>query len=260
MLKKILTLALVGVAPVSAHEFWIEPLDYTLDSGQVLEAEVRSGEFFEGDVFPFMPQRIVAAEVVNDTSRVSLQGRAGDFPALTHRVNDGLSIVSYQSTPSTHTHSNFAEFQHFLQEDGLQWVEQVHRERKLPVENFSENFTRYAKALVTAGKVSGQDQAVGLPYELIVMSPMGDNQAVTVELQLLARGEPAQNTQVTVFRKKSGSLASDEPLKLRTNRYGQVSIPVTGGHEYLASAVIMTAGKEVPWHSHWTSVTFEVSK
>lgn len=260
MLKKILTLALVWGTPVSAHEFWIEPLNYTLDAGQVLKAEVRSGEFFEGEVFPFMPQRIVAAELVNGTSRASFRGRAGDLPALTHRVNDGLSIISYQSTPATHTHNDFAEFQQFLREDGLQWVEHAHHERRLPTRDFNENFTRYAKTLVSAGRVTAQDQAVGLPYELIVMSPIDSHRAATIDLQLLAHGKAVQDTQITIFQKKSGLSSSDQPLKLRTNRDGQVSIPVINGNAYLASAVIMTEGQQAPWHSHWTSVTFEVPK
>ena len=46
---------LAHVAPASAHEFWIEPIDYTVDKNQPMLAEVRSGEHFLGDVFPFMP-------------------------------------------------------------------------------------------------------------------------------------------------------------------------------------------------------------
>jgi uncharacterized GH25 family protein len=262
MLKNILTLApaviMAWTATASAHEFWIEPLDYTPANGQLLQAEVRSGEFFSGDVFPYMPQRIVAVEVVEGDTRIPYRGRAGDFPALTHRADNGIIIVGYQSTPSTLTHSDFAEFQHFIAEDGLQWVEQAHHERELPTTSFEENFTRYAKTLVSVGGESGRDQHIGLPYELVVLSPLYASDTGTIELQLLAGGKPAQDTQVTIFSKKTGAPASDNPLKPRTDQYGQVSIPATAGTEYLASAVVMTEGEQVAWHSHWTSVTFEV--
>ena len=79
-----------------------------------------------------------------------------------------------------------------------------------------------------------------------------------MELQLLAQGSPAVDVQVTVFRKNLGEAAGDEPMKIRTDQDGRVTFAVSEGVEYLASAVLMREGVNVPWHSHWTSVTFAV--
>ncbi len=256
-MRLLLCAALLIARSASAHEFWIEPADYTPNNNQRLIAEVRSGESFEGEAYPFMPERIVRAEIVNVTSRSQLTGRSGDRPAIQYNADEGIQILSYQSTASIHVHQQFSKFREFLEADGLQWVEAVHFERNLPQSGFSEKFTRYAKSLVSVGGVSGYDRQVGQPYEMVVLSRLyGEEDNHDFTIQLLSAGQPVNNAQVTVFQKAPTESMDNTPLKLRTNEFGKVSVPRGKGGAYLVSAVIMERGERVPWHSHWTSVTF----
>lgn len=257
MLKQALLLTLMAGSAASAHEFWIEPLDYTINSQQSLRAEVRSGEFFSGEVFPYMPERIIKTELINQDDRRLISGLPGTMPALQEKVSQGIQIVTYQSTPSVLTHRDYSSFQQFLSEDGLQWVDSAHRERRLPPTGFQEKFTRYAKTLISVDGVPGNDQAIGLPYEIVVMSPLyTPDEPQDIDIQLLAEGQPVNDVQITVFKKPVGSSRAGSPIKLRTDHQGQISFTAAKGTEYLASAVIMTEEQKIPWHSHWTSVTF----
>jgi uncharacterized GH25 family protein len=257
MLKRLIVASLLSCTEVNAHEFWVEPLDYTIASTQSIKAEVRSGEYFEGEYFPYMPERIVRAELVGEGSRRPFSGQRGDIPALEHEANSGLQIIGYQSTSSVHTHQDFAEFRRFLDEDGLHWVEAAHKQRKLPAGGFRERFTRYAKSLISVDEAAGHDRAIGLPYELLVLSPLyGVANTRSIELQLWVKGQPTSGTQVTVFQKYEGVQQDRNPRKLVTDDEGKVSFPVGDGGEFLVSAVVMELGSDVPWHSHWTSITF----
>ena len=256
-MRRLLCAALFFTCSASAHEFWIEPVAYTVPDNERLIAEVRSGESFEGDAYPFMPERIVKAEIVNENSRRQLTGQRGDWPAIQYNAEDGLQILSYQSTASIHVHQQFSDFKDFLEADGLQWVEAAHFERNLPRSGFSENFTRYAKSLVSVGGAAGYDRQVGQPYEMVVLSRLYDEEdSHDFTIQLLSAGQPVNNAQVTVFQKTPTESMDNTPLKLRTNEFGKVSVPRGEGGAYLVSAVIMERGDRVPWHSHWTSVTF----
>lgn len=251
-------------AYLSAHEFWIQPLNYSVGAGEPIQASLNAGERFRGTTYPFRYARTISAKLTNQSGETRISGVDGALPALqTKTAGNGLQILSYQSAPSQLQHSDFDKFRSYLIEDGITWVEQAHRQRGLPSTGFTEAFSRYAKSLIKAGDGKGSDKHTGMPYEWVALNnPYRDelsNNAAGVPAMLArlqAHGEAVPDAQVTIFH-DHGS----DPVRrsiTHTNSDGIAAIPVYDGGEFLISSVIMTQGERTDWHSRWVSLTWQI--
>ena len=97
-----LSMAFLWAGPLSAHEFWVEAIDYTVDVGAEVQAELRVGEDFAGSTYPFVPQRFKVFRLTAGGVTADYVGRAGDSPAAQiGAAVAGLNILSYHSQPDT---------------------------------------------------------------------------------------------------------------------------------------------------------------
>ncbi|MCY0154006.1 DUF4198 domain-containing protein [Hoeflea alexandrii] len=95
--------AILAASPVSAHEFWIEPADFSIEAGATIEADLRVGQDFTGDAFPYIPSRFAAFERHDRLGAADVEGVTGDLPALSLLPRtEGLSIFTYVSARRTH--------------------------------------------------------------------------------------------------------------------------------------------------------------
>ena len=250
-------------ATTSAHEFWIEPLQYNLQEGQDVKARLMSGQLFKGFAYPYIPERIVKNIVVSGRSEYAIVGRLGDRPAI--QVNNpetGLQILAYQSQPSIVNHNEWQQFEDYLVEEDLNWVIDAHKRRNIVKGKFAEVFSRYAKSLVQVGDVGGSDKAVGLPYELVALKNPFVVGSEDMQVLLLRDGKPAVDTQLSVFHRPPEADGAKFRATVRTDENGVGTIEQVGDGEFLLSAVFMTpadsaAGTDQPvWHSHWVSLTY----
>ena len=261
----LLTLFLVRliVAPLTAgaHEFWIEPVRFRVDTGSEIVADLKRGQDFKGDALPYLPNNSKEAWVVDLDGKRPPRQRIGDIPAFREAPDrSGLHILAYYSTPSRLTYKEPGKFARFLENKGLGRVLREHRERGLPETGFSEAYSRCAKALVQSGDGGGGDVEIGMPIELVTKAnPYALPAAETaLPVALLWQGEPLANAQITVFREKDGL----EVTKVRTGPNGDASIPLHDGGRFLLNAVHIIPWNEKPkdaWHSYWASLTFEIS-
>jgi len=250
--------------PAKAHEFWIEPLDFTVASGETIEAHNRIGQMLKGNVDPYIRSTFVRFSLSDLDGTRDVDGNLGDRPALKMQPeHDGLHIASYQSTHSTVRYRKLEKFEKFLSQEGLDWVLGAHKERGLSETKFRESYTRFAKSLVAVGGGEGTDRALGLRIELIALTnPYTDDGPLKV--QLLFEGDPAPDMQVAIFRRDSNSEITRETM--RTDEKGEALIPRQGAELTLLSAVHMVEPsadlverKGVVWHSLWASLTYGAS-
>ena len=266
MAKSLFTLVVVLLTTTaSAHEFWLQPHNYTPSAGEPVIASVRAGEHFEGVAYPYLPSRLKAARLFHSEGSKPISGQTGLYPAIrTSSEGEGLQILSWQSTPSTINYQQYDEFRQFLQEEGLNWVDDRHRQRGLPDSGFIEAYSRYAKTLMQIGS-GGQDQTTGMDYEWLALgNPYQRTDAELSEpkvlpLQLLSRDKPVPDAKVTVFRKTESNDDATTHMS-RTDANGTIALDISATGEYLVSAVVMTElmNTAMPWHSHWVSLTFKV--
>ncbi len=251
----------LGLGPASAHEFWIEPLDFTVKPGGAVAAHNRIGQMLKGDIDPYISSTFERFTLTDADGTRPVKGNLGDRPALKMKPErDGLHIAAYQSTPSTLRYSAFGKFEKFVTKEGLAWVLDAHEQRGLPDTKFRESYTRFAKSLVAVGAGAGADTALGLRIELVALTnPYTEDGPVRV--QLLFEGEPAPDIQIAAFRRDADGAITREVT--RTDAEGRATIPRQDAETTLLSAVHMVepgAGlvkrKGVVWHSLWASLTY----
>ncbi|MEZ5476853.1 MAG: DUF4198 domain-containing protein [Thiolinea sp.] len=190
--------------PASAHEFWIEPLDFTLQTEDTLLAHLKVGQMLVGNQQVYLPDQFESFELIQHGAARPINSRLGDRPPVHESgLQDGLAILAYASTNRELRYSEAEKFQNFLDYEGLAWVKAVHQERELPPEGFKELYRRYGKSLVKIGAGQGQDQVLGFPIELVLLDnpyqPPADKTASDVPVQLLWQGKPFADAQISVF-------------------------------------------------------------
>ncbi|MEL7543246.1 MAG: DUF4198 domain-containing protein [Pseudomonadota bacterium] len=256
---------------------WIAPERFSLPSGAVARADIKNGEKFSGAALYYNPEGAVRLERHSDDTRVTLDGRLGDTPAITTKpLSDGLHVLVYQSKPTDIYYGEFEKFARFASQKGFVDIAARHDARNIPRDGFREVYARFAKALVLVGdRVSDAvDGPVGLETEIVALDPIGalgqaDNDGLsqsddlTFRVKVLYREKPRVNAQVEVFAKaQDGQVVAS---KVMTDAEGIAIIPVRRGVRYLLDAVVLrrpdAARAETfraVWETLWASLTFEV--
>ncbi len=249
--------------PAAAHEVWIDPEAWSVAPGEDLRAAIRNGQEFEGSSLPWLPRRVVRAEVIDAEGTREIEGRPGDTPAVTVTPRgDGLATLLYVSTPFDLTYDGFETFAFFLEEKGLSELLTEHEARGLPRDDVTESYTRHAKALVSVGEGQGADAFRGMEIELVAEAdPYAEPAPDRMTFRLFYRDEPLAGHRVTLFDR--GPDGAVETRHAETDAEGRAGFEVAPGHVYLADAVVVRepSGEgpaDAMWESLWSSLTFAV--
>jgi len=268
MLKSrlLLSLMLTLAHPALAHEFWLEPLDFTLDAGQELDVEIHVGQDFKGNTYSFNPSQFYDFSLTDSTGKMAIEGRLGDMPAVQMTPeNGGLQVLNHFSTTMRLTYKDDGKFESFIKSKGLDWVLEKHAERGLPPFGFSEGYTRFAKSLVSVNGGAGRDIRTGMPFELLALAnPYTDNMSDGLPIMLFFNESPIADIQIDIFhRSQDGEVTK---IHVTTGPDGRGIIPLSGTGIYMLNAVHMIIPSDVDientgavWHSLWASLTFEIT-
>ena len=266
-----LALAMLASAPHAlAHEFWIEPKDFTVEPGETIEAEIKVGQGFKGNAYSFNPRNHTRFTILTPDGDVEVDSRIGDRPAVSQSVaTPGLAILVHQTTDSLLTYDDPAKFRQFVDDEGLDGTLEAHAARGLPEAGFREIYSRHVKALVEVGDGSGDgeggDRELGLPIELTVEGdPYAEPLPDSVTLRATYGGEPMDGALVNVFIRPLGETEGEaERLRPRADAQGRVTVPLEPGTRYLANVVKMrepeplkAEDSDAVWESLWASTTF----
>ncbi len=247
----------------AAHEFWIEPESHRVAPGEAIRADLKVGKMLKGDYFPYLKKRFLSYRVTVGARTVDVQNYEGASPSLDITADQpGLRIITYHSTADRLVYRDWQKFLTYAEQEGMMWAVEAHKARGLPESGFSEIYSRGAKALVQVGKADAadRDRAVGLPLELIAgENPFADKTPTELPVQLLWRGQPIGDTQISIFR-NNGTITRQI---VRTDATGRAMIPLNGGGRFLLNAIhlqpVAASDAKDDWESHWASLTFAVT-
>ena len=261
-----LCLALL-VGPALGHEFWLEPVEYQIQPGGQLKAEIIIGDDFEGARMPYLPQRIVSYSVRAGENSARVAMRIGASPGLQQApLGDGLHVVAYESVVAIVHYPNWDKFQAFFEQKDLGDVGKRQAARSLPKDSVSEAYTRFSKTMIAVGSGKGADRRTGMEAELVALqNPYTDKLAQGFRVQLFYKGTPRADTQIEVFRKApAGTVVR---TTVRTDKAGIAVVPVQPGHAYMLNAVVLREPStalvdqtHVQWETLWANLTFAVPK
>jgi len=248
-----------------AHEFWLEPLNYQVENGETLQAQLFNGESFEGVEQAYLPQNFALFSVVAGDLNAPVTGRLGDMPALQQvPLAEGLHVVAYQSGVSTVNYEEFESFLTFATHKDFAGIAYRHGARSLPEVGFTEAYSRFVKTLIAVGEGQGSDTRIGLEAEIVALNnPYTDDISDGMQVQLFYKFETRNDAQVEMFAKAPDGTV--EVTLHRTNDQGIALLPVQPGYTYLLDAVLLrtpspelASASEAVWETLWASMTFAV--
>lgn len=251
---KRLLLALVLLAsPAFAHDFWIEPSNYSPDRGEVVTFRLRVGQNFLGDALPRNPQLLTGFSVLSGSKPVIIDGDPGEEPAGSAAMptsDVGVGIYTSRGSLATLDASTLAKY---VAEEGLQ---PALRAAKISADKpLRDNFARCAKVLLRGERnTTGFDRVAGMALELIpVTNPYATKGTVTVKL--LFEGKPLKDALIVAIPKRKPSAQNSA----RSDAKGMATMKLDRDGEWLIKAVHVvrskTPGADVD--SYWASLTFK---
>ena len=246
-----------------SHELWLDSKSFQINSGEILEINLRNGENFKGINLSFFSNHIKQFFWVQNEKRTDVISRMGDVPAMRNKMeHDGLVSIVYESTPSFLTYTEWKKFTDFVTHKDLGDALRLHSANGWPKDSFREVYHRYSKALIGVGAADGTDQNFGLATEFVALeNPYLDETPDTFLVKLLYDDAPRIGAQVEVFERNDNN--DVRVFTLRTDEKGQALIPVKRGHDYLVDSVVLRQfaanEKNAPiWESLWAALTFSV--
>lgn len=241
-----------------AHEFWLDPVQFTPKTGATVPVVFRIGQNFQGGTYPYVRSLDRRFSVIDGRGERKVKTLDGDDPAAEIKFTEpGLAVIVHQRAAEDLVIETFARFEEILAIEGLEHIGPEHRRLGRPMVNIRELYARCAKALVNVGGgTSGNDRAIGMPLELIAeKNPYTLPAPSLLPVRLLYNGKPIAGVLVKSFTQND----TGPPRLIRTDADGRAMIDVSKPGEHLISAVHMVAAApadNAEWSSLWASLTF----
>jgi uncharacterized GH25 family protein len=243
---------------VHAHELWLEPINFNFNNKELLKTNINIGQDFNGSPFGFYSPNKKKLYLENKNKIINLSQRDGNFPAIqTLVLGQGFHILNYETNNEFLKYDTTKKFEDFLKEQGLQDTINNFDRSKIP----TENYRRFAKALITDGNKNFFIQKPKLDFDLIALNSPYDLNNNIFKFQLFEKNKPLGNWQITVFSKDEKSSYKE---KIKTNLNGEGKISVIENRTYLLSAVklnkvnyLQKIKYKSDWFSLWASLVFK---
>ncbi len=260
-LALVVTALALTVAPLAAHDMWIQPSAFRVDEGAMVGIGLRVGENLLGDRIPRDPALIQQFVFEDADGRKPVVGRTGSDPAgVVRAALPGMLVSGYQSTPSR-VEQTPEKFTQYLKEEGLEAIVAL-RARRGETGSVRELFSRCAKSLVLSGspdKARG-DRALGFTLELVAeRNPYTMDAGQELPIRLTHENRPLAGALVVAINRANPT----EKLTARSGKDGRVRFALPRGGMWLVKAVHMVeapAGANADWVSYWASLTFELER
>jgi uncharacterized GH25 family protein len=252
--------AALDCAAARAHEFWVEPSTFTLESGGRLGVRLCVGDGFEGWSLARNAQRIEMFVAEGPAGRQPIVGLDGSEPAGVARFTvPGGYVIAYRSNRAF-TEMPAAKFEEYLKDKGLEKIIVLRGKLSADQQIVHEAYSRNSKALIRVGNVDGVvvDRRIGLRLEVLSerdRSSAGEDDLYSY--RLLFEGKPLVDALVTATRPGT----TDGDLRARTDADGRASFRLHAPGMWRVAAVHMIEAPHdvaADWESLWASLTFEI--
>ena len=261
-----LSLLMITV-PAAAHDFWIQPPRFQIETGAPLPINFLVGHGKARDRWNNNDRIVMIGDYFNGR-RADLRGklnRSGAPDLIARLTAPGLHVVALQSN---HAFSELPaiRFNDYAKEEGLALVAAARLRDRTTGKAGRERYSRRAKALVQVGRATPANQAlatrpIGLTLEIVPdRNPYFLDRSRMLPLHVLYNGRRLANATV-----KLTNLGADErPVAVAvTDRAGRVRFRVPASGQWLVNVVWGEPVKGDPkadFSTVFSSLTFGYSR
>ena len=258
--------------PLSAHEFWIEPVTAPSavgsTAGHTARFSLRVGEQFSGDVVGVTRQQTAGLRHYSAKGVIDLKTALPTTPAADFAVPlnaPGVHLIAFES--EAHTINLSADtFHAYLHEEGLDFIKtrrEAAGQDKLPGR---ERYRRFVKTLVSVPAAADADvnesiyaQKTGQQLEMLPLNnPLLLTPGDPLRVQIIFEDKPLAGALVKAWHIHSGQTVI---IRATTTADGIATVNLPYSGPWMVSVVHMVPSKgikNIDWDSLWGSLSFVV--
>ena len=267
--KTVFTLgsALLVSTASSAHDFWLAPETYSLETPAVVDVSVMIGHPEDKLAWPVSPHRIIGLRSVGPNGLRDHQSAMADYmpsKSLPIRLEEpGLHILTIETT-SAISILDAEKFSAYIEEEGLTPIKIDRVLKGLTDKPGREIYSRRGKALIQIGDASDTDpnyllRPLGLTLEIVpLQNPARLAEGDTFASRVYYRGSPATGVTIGLI-----DLDSDDGILAieKTNATGLVKFDRPKAGSWMLHAVwadSLPESKTAEYDTIFSSLSFEV--
>lgn len=244
-----------------AHEFWLEPIKFLLKQNEKVSIHMKVGEDYQGDHSNGTKYKLTKLELYSGKTKKDIRGEVyGDSLSTVDLsfANEGTQLVAFNNT-SKFIQLEGLKFNDYLRSEGLDGVLRSRAQQGDTMKAGRELYQRCVKTLVQVGSKTDDTYSTdtGMRLEIIPgKNPYAANAAGPIKFKVRFDNKSLSNSLVLAWHSVDGATTH---TKLRSDRNGEVTFPVTKTGKWMISTVHMIPtgdAKEADWQSFWGSYTF----
>lgn len=260
-MKKIILLFFLILATVLTsftHEFWLALEKFILKVGEKAKISFLVGENFTGEIWK---GSVSSFYLFNSEGKKDITSL---FPATPEEgtsltfTKEGTHLLAFSSQ------NKFIElepdkFLAYLEEDGLEEVIALRKQRNETGKNGRETYQRCAKALVQVGAKTDNTFAINTGLTLEIMpdkNPYKLKSNQILKVKIMFQNKPLSNSLVKIWHRKDGKVSK---IEQKTDEKGFISFQMEKQGDWMISIVKMIPHanpEQADWQSYWASLTF----
>ncbi len=248
-----------------AHEFWLEPANFWLRSGE--RADIK---LFVGDALKEPEERAYQAGKTESFDMIASEGTY-DLRSLTE--NDAKPIMTFSSqTPGTYMLSmarnwssiklDAAKFEDYLREDAMEYIIADRKKRGESDNEGRERYSRFIKTLIQVGdnRTAVPKTRIGTKIEILPLdNPYTKKVGSDLKLQAWFNGRPLALKTIFADNRDGTDVKSQQ---VATDEQGRFTVKLNRKGLWLIRTVHMQRCEkncvDADWESFWAALTFGV--
>jgi len=266
MNKKIVIpiLLFVGIALISAREFWLQPLKFVHKLGEKFVMSFKAGDNFIGEPWDLQKYQIesLVLQHVSGSSSVkdSIKEDRNNSLILTLKQEGGYMLA--MQTKSALNEWDAENFNSFLKENGLDEVLERRTKTNTLTSPAKEYYSGYAKLLVQVGekKDDAHKKLNNFPVEIVPLeNPYALKIGDPIHFKILFDGKPVFGVRVKVWNRFNNRTTIQN---IYTEKNGTLETRVSSPGPWMVSVVRMMPSNQsgADWQSFRGSLVFGIEK
>lgn len=263
----ILSLLLCAASLVNAHDLFVKLESYFLAPHSSVTVPILNGSFVQSEN-AIMRDRVIDFSLVSAAGRTHIDTTAwvgdttyGDTTYLEIETGDpGTYVVGASTKPRVLAMSG-ADFNEYLDHDGIPDVLEARRQSGELDKAVRERYAKHVKAVLQVGdeRDDSYNVRLGYPAEIVpLVNPYTVNAGDEHSFLCLVDGEPVANQLVILGGEQGGSLVDE--VRKRTDDDGKITFRIDSAGKWYIEFIYMAPSSEadIDYESKWATLSFEV--